>query len=183
MIRFSSNIQEFEESFKSLYPTLCNYAFSFVKDKDTSEDIVQEVFIKVWNNYSKIKTSHSSYLYQAVKNACLDYLKKSYRTAIVSIDEVSDPIDDPLDLHREKTLNEVKNKIALAIDNLPPKCREIFIMRREMQMSYSEISESLGISKKTIENHINLAIKKLRKDLSKKEYLIYLFLLKKLNSQ
>jgi len=164
-----------EATFKKYYSPLCNYAYSFIPISDICEDIVQEVFIKIWDKNLIIKTSISSYLYTAVKNSCLNQIRTNFRKSIISIEEIEDPIDNPFDLEKEDNLQIIKEKVANAIDDLPPRCREIFILRRNQQMSYDEISEALDISKKTIENHMNTAIKKLRASLKKTEIMIYFF--------
>ncbi|MFA8436729.1 MAG: RNA polymerase sigma-70 factor [Marinifilaceae bacterium] len=167
---------ELETAFKKYYSPLCNYAYSFIPITDACEDIVQEVFFKIWDKKLLIKSSISSYLYTSVRNACLDQIRSNFRKSIIPIDEIEDPIDNPFDLEKEENLQNIKTKVANAIDNLPPRCRDIFILRRNQQMSYDEISETLNISKKTIENQMNTAIRKLRASLSKSEIMIYFFL-------
>lgn len=105
--------------------------------------------------------------------------KKTAQQVIIPIEDVEDPIDTSFELNREENLEMVKEKVETAIENLPPRCREIFIMRRNMQMSYGEISETLEISKKTIESQMNSAIKKLRSKLSKSDLLIYFLMIGK----
>ncbi len=170
---------DFEKTFKEFYSPLCNFAYSFITDQDLCQDLVQDVFMKIWDKSPEIKTSISSYLYQAVKNSCIDQMKKNYKQSILPIEEVEDPIDSPYELNREKNIEALNKKIERAVNSLPPKCKEIFLMRRNLQLSYDEISIELNISKKTIENHMNSAIKKLRNQLNKSDFLIYLFLLEK----
>ena len=170
---------DFEFCFKEYYSPLCKYAYSFLSDQDQCEDLVQDIFLKIWNTPPIINTSISSYLYRAVKNACINHMKKTVQQSMLPIEEVEDPIDSPFELNREENLSNIRAKVERAIASLPPRCREVFIMRRNMQMSYDEISEHLDISKKTIENQMNVAIKKLRSQLSKTDLLIYFFLLGK----
>ncbi|MDM8159527.1 RNA polymerase sigma-70 factor [Labilibaculum sp. K2S] len=170
---------DFEKTFKEFYSPLCNFAYSLLPDHDLCEDLVQDVFLKIWDKSPDINTSISSYLYQAVKNSCFDHMRKSYKQSIIPIEEIEDPIDSPYELNREKDLTALNKKIEKAINSLPPKCKEIFLLRRNFQMSYNEISIELNISKKTIENHMNSAIKKLRTQLSKSDFLIYFFFLEK----
>lgn len=170
---------DFENSFKEYYSPLCRYAYSLIPDQDLCEDLVQDIFLKVWDKNPDINSSLSSYLYRAVKNACINEMKKKVQQTNLPIEEVEDPMDTPFDMNREKDLSAIKLKVTKAIDNLPPRCREVFIMRRNMQMSYDEISASLSISKKTIENQMNAAIKKLRAQLSKSDLLIYFLMFEK----
>jgi len=164
---------DFEVSFKAYYAALCQYAYSFILDQVASEDLVQEVFLKIWDKSPSIKSSLSSYLYRAVKNACIDHMKMKLKQSIVPIEEIEDQIEIEFELNREEDMTQIKEKVEKAIHSLPPKCQEIFLMRRNMQMSYNEIAVSLDISKKTIENHMNMAIKKLRSQLCKSDLLIY----------
>lgn len=164
---------DFETCFKEYYSPLCNYAYSLLSDQDLSEDLVQEIFLKIWDKNPNINSSISSYLYRAVKNASINEIKKKMQQSILPIEEIEDPIDTSFELNREQNLSAIKIKVEKAIDNLPPRCREVFIMRRNLKMTYKEISESLNISKKTIENQMNSAIKKLRAQLNKSDLLIY----------
>ncbi|PCH69956.1 MAG: RNA polymerase sigma-70 factor [Bacteroidales bacterium] len=170
---------DFEKTFKEFYSPLCNFAYTFIPDQDVCQDLVQDVFFKIWDKSPDINTSISSYLYKAVKNSCFDHMRKSYKQSIIPIEEIEDPIDSPYELNRENNLEALKQKIETAVNSLPPKCKEIFLLRRNFQMSYDEISIELNISKKTIENHMNSAIKKLRTQLSKSDLLIYFFFLEK----
>jgi len=178
-MKVTSNKIDIEASFKQYYSPLCKYANSFIFDNDVCEDMVQEIFLKIWDKPPTINTSISSYLYRAVKNACINELKKTAQLAIIPIEEVEDPMDTPFEINREKNIELLKEKVETAIGNLPPRCKEIFIMRRNMQMSYDEISESLSISKKTIESQMNSAIKKLRSQLNKSDLFIYFLMIGK----
>lgn len=180
-MKLSANITKLniETIFKAYYEPLCKYANSFIFDRDLCEDLVQEVFLKIWDKSPDINSSISSYLYRAVKNSCLNQLKQTAKQVIIPIEKVEDPIDTPYEINREENLDLVKRKVESAIENLPPRCREIFIMRRNMQMSYDEIADALNISKKTIENQMNSAIKKLRSKLSKSDLLIYFLMIGK----
>ena len=170
---------DFEICFKEYYSPLCKYAYSIIPDQDLCEDLVQDIFLKIWDKNPDINSSLSSYLYRAVKNSCINEMKKKVQQTNLPIEEVEDPMDTPFNMNRENDLSAIKLKVSKAIDNLPPRCREVFIMRRNMQMSYDEISTSLNISKKTIENQMNVAIKKLRAQLSKSDLLIYFLMFEK----
>lgn len=167
---------DLEIIFKEYYAPLCKYAYSFIPNKELCEDLVQDIFLKIWKKTPNFTASISSYLYRSVKNSCINQMKKSVQQTLIPIEEIEDPIDSPFELNKEIHLEKVKLKVETAIQNLPPRCREIFIMRRNMKMSYDEISNSLNISKKTIENQMNSAIKKLRAQLNKTDLFIYFLL-------
>lgn len=167
----------FEHVFKLHYPSLCAYAYSFLKDKDESEELVQQTFYVFWAKRHKIeiKQSIKSYLFRSVQNASTNKLKqiktrekyKDYYkiTAETYTNTASNNIQHK---QLEKRLNEV-------IDSLPEQCKNTFKLSRFDHMKYSEISEIMGISTKTVESHISKALKILRVEL--KEYLLVLLLI------
>lgn len=157
----------FEVLFRKFYERLCSYAFTFVADKDACEDIVQEVFVKLWDNRNEtdIETSVKSYLYQAVKHACLNSIKhidvsynyKKYNQNEIEYDQLLD--EDTI------TAKELEERIRLNIENLPPERKKIFILSRYENLKYKEIADQLGISIKTVENQMGKALATLRKEL------------------
>jgi len=165
------NIRDFEMLFKSHYQNLCTYAYLFLKDADTSEDTVQEVFFKLWKNKDKISidTSLKSYLFRAVRNGCMNVIehikvKEGYRdsTAHGLEGDQHTSVDQAI-------VNELEQKIKETIDLLPPERRKIFMMSRYEGLKYREIAEELGISVKTVENQMYQALGFLRENL--KDYL------------
>lgn len=154
--------QEFRSVFEQYYNPLCNYAYSFLKDSDSSEDIVQEVFIKIWENRKDLIASNSIrfYLYTAVRNNCFTYLEKNKRTKIIPItDQDVSEDSSPLDGESGTDYNAL---LKQAIDQLPPKCREVFLLNRISKQSYQEVADQLNISVKTVENQIGKALRILR---------------------
>lgn len=158
------DITAFETLYKEHYNTLCNTADNIVRNEDESHDIVQEVFLKFWNKKSEHDTivNKKAYLVKSVINASLTYLEKNKRT--ISLNKLnvkaSETSDSPL---KQK---ELENKIQAALEQLPPKCRTIFALSRFEEMKYKEIAEHLGISVKTVENQMGIALKKMRQELS-----------------
>ena len=168
---------EFEVLFNAWYSKLCSYANGFLKDLDASEEIVQEVMLKIWINREtlEITSSIQSYMFRAVRNGCLNLLKHvSIREEYKSYKEREDST-----LQRshedEMMVNELEKKIRDAIDALPMERRRVFIMSRYDGMTYNEIAGKLGISVKTVENQMGKALKFLREELA--EYLPFLMLL------
>lgn len=161
------NIKEFENLFRKLYPDLCHYAYRFLKDMDSAEEIVQDLFYNYWKNKERIeiKTSLKSYLYQATKNKCLKVIehnnvKDKYAKEMLSqqpyeAEETSQTIEnEELSEIIEKTLNQ-----------LPDRCREIFIMSRFDGLKYNEIAEKLSVSIKTVEANMGKALRHFRVNL------------------
>lgn len=161
----------FEEIFRKYYQSLSNYANSILKEMDESEEIVQNLFLGIWEKRAdlEITVSLKSYLYRAVHNHCLNRIKhlkvreeyQQYATNFydVSHESVSNTV----------MKNELEQKIESAIEKLPEQCRIVFSMSRFEELKYHEIAEKLAISPKTVENHIGKALKLLRIELS--EYL------------
>ncbi|RTL60859.1 MAG: RNA polymerase sigma-70 factor [Sphingobacteriales bacterium] len=168
----NENLHErFRLIFQQHYNNLCNYAFSFVKDRNTSEDIVQEVFVRIWEKRQDIITTDSIrfYLFTAVRNNCITYLGKNRKTVIVSLNDHDVPAEDEYLFVKTKNQGtDYRSLLANAIDELPPKCREVFLLSRFSKQSYKEIAGSLGISVKTVENQIGKALKILRNFLKEK---------------
>ena len=158
----------FKDYFKDNYANLCWYAFSFVKDKDAAEDIVQEVFFNIWKStrpdkYSEMK---KAYLYKSVKNYSLNYFKhKSIITNHVEQSCFENSINETTP-ENETIAAELGIEIDKAIERLPERQREIFILSRKNELTYKEIASVLDISVKTVEAQMGSALKSLRKYLS-----------------
>lgn len=166
-----TNKNGFETVFREFYGSLCSYAFTFINDKDVCEDIVQEVFVKLWDSKetTSIETSLKSYLFQAVKNASLNLIKHTkivgdYRMHNQREIEYAEQTDV-----NETMTNELAERIRLNIEKLPPERKKIFILSRYENLKYKEIAEQLGISIKTVENQMGKALATLRTELA--EYL------------
>lgn len=167
----TGDVNAFEMIFKSYYPVLCNYAYTYLKDKEEAEEIVQNVFLNVWEKRSQIsiQSSLKSYLYQTVRNTCLNVIKhekvkrKHQEETLAIKDRAYEAVSDRV------IGKELEEKIALAIQSLPEQCRIVFTMSRFEELKYAEIASELNISVKTVENQIGKALKIMREQL--KEYL------------
>jgi RNA polymerase sigma-70 factor, ECF subfamily len=155
----------FSENFKEYFVPLCQYAFTFCRDKDQSKEIVQDVFLKIWERRDEIniRGTVGVYLYQMVRNKSLNHIRDSKKLKFVSDDHQSALEHSEEDLPSESPL--VKEQISAAIDVLPDRCKEIFILKRIEGLSYKQISVRLGLSEKTIENQMGIALKKLKESL------------------
>ncbi len=167
MIRL--NEVEFRQLFDDNYVSLCKYCIRFVRHPEIAEEIVQDQFIYIWNNQNviNIHTSYQAYLYKAVRNKSIDYLRSRFATIDFNndIEEVDNTKwDDPI-LKMEE--GELKQLIGQALINLPEKCHTIFTLSRFGEMKNNEIAETLNISVKTVENQITIALRKMRSFLEK----------------
>ncbi|HOZ13572.1 MAG TPA: RNA polymerase sigma-70 factor [Tenuifilaceae bacterium] len=163
--------QVFETIFKTYYERLCNYANTILNDMDEAEEMVQGAFLTVWEKHDtlEIHTSVKSYLYRAVHNSCLNRVKhykvrKTYGDAVKNQTEL---LHD--DASQDLIGSELDAIVANAIDSLPDQCKLVFKLSRFENLTYAEIAEQLGISVKTVENHMVKALKVLREKL--KDYL------------
>jgi RNA polymerase sigma-70 factor (ECF subfamily) len=153
---------DFKKVFDSYFPSLCVFAHRFIKDEDTAKDIVQEVFVRIWNKVEHFESEKSMkvYFYLATKNACFDHLKKEKRRSL------SDELNEEIHIEDSHVVNEIireetYRQLEQAIELLPEKARDV--MRLNLNgYSNKEISEELGISVNTIKTHKVLAFKKIR---------------------
>lgn len=166
----------FSAIFHKYYKPLCDYAYQFVSFEDV-EEIVQDIMLWLWQNHDTlfIRTSLHSYLYKAVHLRCLTRIEQNlakqrmesrYKERIGEIQYL---------LPEEYQTEELVNRIHQAIDRLPDKFRQAFVMHRFEDCSYKEIAEKLNVSPKTVDYRIQQALKLLREDL--REYFPILLLL------
>jgi RNA polymerase sigma-70 factor (ECF subfamily) len=166
-IRIDSK-EQFEEIFNLHYSDMCSYANLYLKDLDASEEVVQNVFFKLWVNREKIhiKTSIDSYLFRAVKNASLNTLKHVDIREEYKIHNQYEIDQDELEEEEDFSRSDMEKLIRKTIDKLPFDRRRIFIMSRYEGLKYKEIAEELGISVKTVENQISRSLKFLKQELA-----------------
>jgi len=157
----------YEVLFKEYFQVLSVYAKRYVQDLDLAQDIVQEVFVKFYENRLKlvVHSSLKALLYQSVRNRCLDHIRSeqthnAHHEQILNINKGSDI--DATDFMEQVELEE---KIYKSIAALPEQCQVIFRMSRFEGKRNQEIAEALNLSKRTVETQISNALKRLRKDI------------------
>ncbi|NJB70914.1 RNA polymerase sigma-70 factor (ECF subfamily) [Saonia flava] len=157
---------------------LCVYAHCLINDKDMAEDIVQNVFIRVWEKRNNLKTNFSikSFLYKSVYNEFIDQNRKRKSVTFLEkkyIDALNTIVKEDTDV-----LEKLFNLVQKEIQALPPKCKMIFLLSKKEGLSNIEIAEHLDLSIKTIESHITKAFSIIREKLdSKVDVQTFLFLL------
>lgn len=157
----------FEHLFRKYYLRLCHFASRYTHDMSLAEELVQETFIKIWENRKEI-TIHSSvksYLHQTIANRGLNAIRKE-KTKEGHLKLVSIRKSQPPDAIENLSANEVSEKLFDALENLPPKCKKIFEMSRLEGLKHKDIAHKLDINIKTVENQIGIALKHLRRILS-----------------
>jgi RNA polymerase sigma-70 factor (ECF subfamily) len=154
----------FEKVFKTHFKALHAYAFTIIKDEAAAEEIVQNIFLKLWERSENLSIagSVSSYLYRAVYNESLNHIKhQKVRTAYGQ--HLSFSMKDASDNAAKRvSLKELEARLATALNELPEQCRTIFQLSRFEELRYREIAEQLQISTKTVENQMGKALKILR---------------------
>ncbi len=166
----------YDEIYRRYWSTMFQSAYNLLREREVCMDIVQDVFIWLWEHRSNINVrSLKPYLLVAVKFKVANYIKKG-KVRSSFFDELQ-RIGEPVELLEESI--EVKQLLEIInyfIGQLPEKCREIFLMSRHEHLSNKEIAERLGISIKTVENQMTIALKKMKTSLGKISSIFLLFL-------
>lgn len=173
----AGDITAFEMLFRTYYQPLCNYAYTFVQDRDEAEEIVQSTFLNVWEKRDNlsIHTAVKPYLYAMVRNACLNVLKhEKIKQQHVAL-EMAVAERSVESVARTVMATELETKIYQAMDKLPEQCRLVFKLSRFEELKYAEIAGQLNISIKTVENQMGKALRIMREQL--KDYLPLLIVL------
>ncbi len=160
-------VEEFERLYFENYAFLCQRIYRFLRDEDITKDIVQDVFLKLWQkiNELSIKESPKAYLQRACINQALNYLKEKERRDERAQSYAHDIASSNGNSNRPDAIyqtSETSRNIDRAINQLPPACRNAFLLSRQELKSYKEISRLLNISVNTVEKHIGKALKELR---------------------
>jgi len=167
----------YRELFLLYHRKLVQFSTSITQSKESAEEVVSDVFLKIWNNRStlpRIENFHL-YLYVVTKNSSINALLKQKKSASFSLDEtVVEFRSLYLDPEELMITAEMHKRLHYAISQLPPKCRLIFKLVKEDGLKYREVAELLNLSLKTIENQMTIALKKIGQsvqfDLTKTTY-------------
>ncbi|MEN7551468.1 RNA polymerase sigma-70 factor [Rapidithrix thailandica] len=160
----------FEYLYKNYYVRLCLYAESFVRERHTAEEVVSEVFLKLWNKRQElqINTSIKSYLYKAIHNLCLNHINARkvrdthyQHLKVLKNQQQEELVTLPKEAFKSEQ-EELEEKVRQALEALPERCREVLVLSKFHKMKYREIAEHLGISVKTVETQISRGLLKLR---------------------
>ena len=161
-----------EQLYKRYYPRLYHYAYQFSKNAQMAEDLVHEVFLKVWEHRKNINpVAIESLLFKMTRNMCLNHLKHLKIVQNVQVDlavikrweelyRIDFLKDEPVALI-EKELDQCLNDI---IEGIPEKCREVFVLSRMNGLKNRQIADQLGLSLKTVEKHISQALRIFRNE-------------------
>jgi len=153
----------FHALFRSEYDRLCRYAVTYVQDSQLAEDVVQDTFIRIWEQKKELIASPNIrfYLITAVRNNCISVLRRQKVQQVYYTAETPEPEPEPFFHHREQEEEKQgqRRKITEALNRLPPKCREVFLLVKLQGMSYKQTAGILNLSVKTVENQMGKALR------------------------
>ncbi|MGI6233121.1 MAG: RNA polymerase sigma-70 factor [Prevotella sp.] len=149
---------DIELLFNQYYRALCLYALHYLGNcPEDAEDVVQESYVKLWSNQP---SQPKSFLYTTVRNACIDRLRTRNNNMVVDTEPHDE--DGIIDDEEAQSRSEREARLWQAIDNLPERCRQIFLMSKRDGMTYKQIASELGLSEKTVEHQVSKALSRLR---------------------
>lgn len=154
----------YRQLFFHFYQPLVRFARTLLGGIESAEEIVSDVFLKVWEKRKTLDTVQNLrlYLYVSARNTTLNYLSKHRKMQVISLDDLS--VDFPshtLDPEQLMITAEMMRRIAEAVNSLPPRCKMVFRLIREDALPYKEVAEILDISIKTIDNHLAIAVRRI----------------------
>ena len=162
------DVRQFESLFRSSYVSLVRYARTLIRDHDSAEEIVQDLFFTIWKDRERIviESSLNGYMFRAVHNRCLhqiEHLKVIEKYAQEMSLRITENPDNPSDILSYK---ELQGRIATILEKLPERCGKIFCMNRFEGLKYTEIAKKLSVSVKTVEANMGRALKEFRRALT-----------------
>jgi RNA polymerase sigma-70 factor, ECF subfamily len=161
------DIKAFESLFRSSYSSLVRYSASIVKDQDTAEEVVQDLFYRLWKEREKliINSSLNGYLFRSTYNRSLKWIEHMKVVKKYESDASLSNQESPATPLQQLQLDELHEVIAGTLEKLPDRCGEIFYLNRFEGLKYREIADRLSISVKTVEANMGKALKEFRKTL------------------
>jgi RNA polymerase sigma-70 factor (ECF subfamily) len=160
----------FRQLFELFTPGLLRFSFSILKNKELSEEVVSDVFFKVWVQRDRMVgiENFKAYLFTSSRNTALNYLDKEKRNRAIQLEDLSVPLQiNEICPESELISKELKEAIGRAIDHLPERCKLIYSLAKIEQLKYKEIAQILNISIKTIDHQLTIAIKKIGEEIKK----------------
>lgn len=158
----AGNRRAFEVIYRKYWPALYLSAYNILRDRDACKDILQEVFVKLWTRRSEVHIhALESYLHTAVRFKVLTAVKNSGRKVIIEEGEL-ERLAGTTALNDTLSQQDIHRLLDREIAGLPRRCREVFVLSRKEHLSNKEIARRLGITPKTVENQITLALQRIR---------------------
>lgn len=161
------NKKAFRRLYDMYWENMYRKALIFVKDENVAKDIIQDIWITLWQQRSSLEIkSFEGYIFRAVRNGCYKYFRdKKFTTSQLNIIDKLPVINEP-EIVKSHNLQHVQNRLKKALEELPNRRKRIFELSRLEQYTNEEIANELGISKRSVENQISLAVKALKQGLA-----------------
>ena len=149
------NEKTFKDTYNDYFEIICRFLNYYTRDYQAIEEVVQDVFVTLWEDYEGKDIQYiKTFLYNSARNRMLNYLRDKENHSVI--------LEKWARIELEKSEELFYQLLQAAVESLPEKCREIFVMSREEQLSYKEIATIKEISVKTVENQMGIALKKIR---------------------
>lgn len=171
------NLEAYRYLFDHHFSDLCNFLLIYLHSRDLAEEIALDIFVSVWEKreHLQIKSSFKGFLFAAAKNQAISHYRKEQKALFTKLQIEDIPLPDPDSTQQILENKELRQIICKAVEGLPKKSRMIYQMAWEENLSQKEIAKKLGLSPKTVENHVGIALRKLREVL--RPYYEQLFML------
>jgi RNA polymerase sigma-70 factor (ECF subfamily) len=168
--RISLNGDEiaFKQLFNHFANGLSRFTYSILKNRELSEEVVSELFFNIWVHRAKISEieNFKAYLFTSARNISLNYLNKEKRNRAVLLEDIIVPLQiNEICPESELISKELKQAICMAIDQLPERCKLIYILAKVEKLKYKEIANILEISVKAIDQQLTIAVRKISKEI------------------
>lgn len=153
--------QAFTEIYNRYWEKMISYAVRLTKSEEEAADIVQEIFVSLWNRRTtlRVKSTLGAYLIRSTRNLCLRYIERNIHTSDF-LDKITEQaVDNSLNIEESISLKELQENIDIGIAKLPKKMREVYLLSRDEQLSYREIAEKLNIAEGTVKKQVSNALK------------------------
>jgi RNA polymerase sigma-19 factor, ECF subfamily len=163
-IALYEDMQAYKQLYDLLSEGLHRFTCSFVKSREVAEEIVSDVFIKLWQIRGKLTGIENLrvYLYTIARNFSLNYITRNFKNPVISLESMDIDFMASLTVPQELGFTaEIADQIRIAIDNLPPQCKLIFQLVKEEELKYKEVAAILHISPLTVRNQLAIAIRKI----------------------
>ncbi|MBC8034160.1 MAG: RNA polymerase sigma-70 factor [Chitinophagaceae bacterium] len=163
-IALYEDMRAYEDMYKLLSPGLRRFSSALVKSKESSEEIVSDVFIKLWEVRGRLEEIENLkvYLYTITKNFSLNYISKNFKNPVISLDEIDVGAVVFLNGPDEMCISaDMVRQLKAIIQSLPPQCRLVFQLVKEEDMRYKEVAAVLNLSVFTVRNQLAIAIRKI----------------------
>jgi RNA polymerase sigma-70 factor (ECF subfamily) len=161
----NSDLKSFRSLYDAYYAYLCGLAVSYVHDHQKAMELVNDVFVRVWERRAQLKYPPLPYLISGVRNACYNFLrdnKKASEMSLVLMDRMPD-----VGLYNEDEVEEIVHKISEISSKLPQRCHEVFVLHFNEGLETEKIARRLGVSPSTVRVQLKIALDKIRENLKK----------------